>query len=478
MVCQALGNDDISDTGGSSLGHDSDVATTAYKINFVGSSGVSRSSLFEFQPSVDYLKYTNKNVMIFKGDILTVKISVLAKNRADNLSHLRVIEDIPNEVAYIDSNPNGIFNKTLRTLTWNLDLNYPNEGHFSYRISLNKSGNYVVSGATRVYTTIKNSESNKDILQSYQIDPIYTTVYNKAPIILDVEYNNDIWWIFGQEIRAKIYDPDNKELKCKLLLDGSKEIGEKSRPKMYLGENHTYYEFAWLMPDLGRGLFHFKLEATDNESSEITIGDPTKEFFVEEGFPINLWSVAEILLSAIFILFIDFFITGRILRANEIIDFIVHHMPFLHRISVEVNANQTAQTLQKATNMNQASSMTTLNVEVASNVYSEKDRQVLYCPKGNYMGLRSRIYLTGADLDKVKNVKYLLRPLLSNPVAVSEDMTNDFEVWIWTYSDFPIKARITTKTGQEFEKDFDFSFKSNLEESKCKGIPQVMRCEG
>lgn len=121
--------------------------------------------------------------------------------------------------------------------------------------------------------------------------------------------------------------------------------------------------------------------------------------------------------------------------------------------------------------------ITTLDIEIASDVYSAKDRQVLYCPKGNYMVVRNRIYVSGLDLDKVKQVKYLLHPSFSNPVAVSEDPTNDFEVWIWSWGGFPIKATIITKTGQVFEKDFDFSFKSKFEEAQTKEIPQIMRCE-
>jgi transcription initiation factor IIF auxiliary subunit len=140
---------------------------------------------------------------------------------------------------------------------------------------------------------------------------------------------------------------------------------------------------------------------------------------------------------------------------------------------------QTTSTLQNATKMNQApiATLTTLNVEVESDVYSEKDRQVLYCPKGNYMVVRNRIYLTGVDLDKVKQVKYLLHPSFSNPVAVSEDATNSFEAWIWSWGGFPIKATITTKSGQVFEKEFDFSFKTKFEEAQSKGIPQKMSCE-
>ena len=144
-----------------------------------------------------------------------------------------------------------------------------------------------------------------------------------------------------------------------------------------------------------------------------------------------------------------------------------------------VETNQSSPIQQNATTIAkpQIAKVTALNVEVDSDVYSEKDRQVLYCPKGNYMVVRNRIYLTGADLDKVKQVKYLLHPSFSNPVAVSEDPTNGFEAWIWSWGGFPIKATITTKSGQVFEKELDFSFKNKFEEAQSKGIPQYMRCE-
>lgn len=145
----------------------------------------------------------------------------------------------------------------------------------------------------------------------------------------------------------------------------------------------------------------------------------------------------------------------------------------------EIEANQSVLAQQNSTNLNQAPvvTLTALNVEMASDVYSENDRHVLYCPKGNYMVVRNRIYLTGDDLNKIKDVKYLLHPSFSNSVAASEDANNSFEVWIWSWGGFPIKATITTKSGQIFEKQFDFSFKTKFEEAQSKGIPQDMRCE-
>jgi hypothetical protein len=144
----------------------------------------------------------------------------------------------------------------------------------------------------------------------------------------------------------------------------------------------------------------------------------------------------------------------------------------------EKKADKIIPTQQNATNSKQALSTTlaTLNVEVANDVYSEKDRQVLYCPKGNYMVVRNRIYLEGSDLDKVKEARYFLHESFNQPEGVVGNPANNFEIWIWTWGGFPIKATITTKTGQTFEKDFDFSFKTKFEEAQSKGIPQTMEC--
>ena len=135
----------------------------------------------------------------------------------------------------------------------------------------------------------------------------------------------------------------------------------------------------------------------------------------------------------------------------------------------ESNQSQLAEPSQK--------NLANLNVEVASDVYSDKDRQVLYCPEGNFMVVRNRIYLEGSDLDKVEKVRYFLHETFHQPEGAIGDSANDFEIWIWTWGSFPIKAIITTKNGQEFERDYSFSFKSKFEEAQTKGIPQEMRCE-
>jgi len=129
----------------------------------------------------------------------------------------------------------------------------------------------------------------------------------------------------------------------------------------------------------------------------------------------------------------------------------------------------------EASSINQMK-LTNLNVEVTSDVYSPKDPHVYYCVRGNYVEVKNRIYLVGPDLDKVKEVRYFLHESLNQPEGVLGDPNNEFEIWITVWGGFPIKAIITTKSGQEFEKDYSFSFKAKFEEAQSKGIPQIMEC--
>ncbi|GEM_PF-1978364 len=117
-----------------------------------------------------------------------------------------------------------------------------------------------------------------------------------------------------------------------------------------------------------------------------------------------------------------------------------------------------------------------LNVEVTNAVYSESDRRVYYCQEGKYFYVKNRVYLTGSDIDKVTKVTYYLHKSFPNPVQVSTDRGNDFEIWIWTWGRFPIRAEIETDSGQVFEKSYEFSFKSKYEEAKSRGIPMVREC--
>lgn len=122
--------------------------------------------------------------------------------------------------------------------------------------------------------------------------------------------------------------------------------------------------------------------------------------------------------------------------------------------------------------------LTDLNVEAANDLYTRADPRVYYCPDGKYISYRNRVYLTGPDLDKIAKVKYVLPPSFPHPEQTSDDSSNSFEIWILTWGRFNGLAYITTKSGQTFEKPYYISFKSKVQESKSRGIPQILNCEG
>jgi len=118
----------------------------------------------------------------------------------------------------------------------------------------------------------------------------------------------------------------------------------------------------------------------------------------------------------------------------------------------------------------------TLNVEVNNDVYTPWDPRIYYCPGNGAMSIENRIYLTGPDLNKVASVTYILHPTFENPEITSNDASNSFEIQIMAWGGFEMKAIITTKSGQVFEKSFDFTFRDKVLDAQAMGVPMVMSC--
>jgi C1A family cysteine protease len=118
----------------------------------------------------------------------------------------------------------------------------------------------------------------------------------------------------------------------------------------------------------------------------------------------------------------------------------------------------------------------TLNVEVANDVYTPWDPKIYYCPSNGAMSIQNRIYLTGPDLNKVAEVTYILHPTFANPEISSNDASNSFEIYISAWGRFDMKAIITTKSGQVFEKSFEFKFADKVRDAQAMGVPMVQSC--
>jgi VCBS repeat-containing protein len=119
----------------------------------------------------------------------------------------------------------------------------------------------------------------------------------------------------------------------------------------------------------------------------------------------------------------------------------------------------------------------TLNIEINNDVYTQWDPSIYYCPSSSgAISVQNRIYLTGFDLDKVASVTYILHPTFENPEITTNDASNDFGIQIMAWGGFEMKAIITTKSGQVFEKSFDFTFRDKVLDAQAMGVPMVMSC--
>ena len=116
-----------------------------------------------------------------------------------------------------------------------------------------------------------------------------------------------------------------------------------------------------------------------------------------------------------------------------------------------------------------------LDVQVENDVYSPLDPRIYYCDQGGHRSIQNRIYLTGADLDQVARVKYVLDPSFSPSEMISDDASSNFEIEIMPWGRFRMRPG-DHKNGQELEITFAFQFKRKVLDAQSRGIPMIRRC--
>ena len=79
-------------------------------------------------------------------------------------------------------------------------------------------------------------------------------------------------------------------------------------------------------------------------------------------------------------------------------------------------------------------------------------------------------------LDKVKSVTYIPPQRFTHPEQVSEEASNNFEIWVLTWRRFNGIAMIMTGSGQSFYKQYQIASKDKVEASRRRGIPFVQKC--
>ena len=118
-----------------------------------------------------------------------------------------------------------------------------------------------------------------------------------------------------------------------------------------------------------------------------------------------------------------------------------------------------------------------LDIEVKNELYdpASKKPQVLYMTRGVRNIYRSRLYVIGPEVDKIKEVRYTLHPTFPNPVRIAENRKNNFETIIWAWGEFTIYGVVITSDDGEYPFIYQFRFRDQLLEAEKKEIPFIQK---
>ena len=84
--------------------------------------------------------------------------------------------------------------------------------------------------------------------------------------------------------------------------------------------------------------------------------------------------------------------------------------------------------------------------------------QVKYQKRENNTLFWNRIYYTGKDKKRIKEITYILDESFPNPERKTMDRKNDFEIIIWSRSESVIKVIIKTIDGNKYTRYFNLKF--------------------
>ena len=122
------------------------------------------------------------------------------------------------------------------------------------------------------------------------------------------------------------------------------------------------------------------------------------------------------------------------------------------------------------------------NLETKSNAFIikvERDKNVepKNFDRSKYLNYYVRIYIdidpsalsrlqNAYYFDDISFVKYELHPSYVEPIRTSSDQRNNFELKVWSYGFYPIKATIYLKTGNSLTIPGEVKFEVSDEEKK------------
>ena len=105
-----------------------------------------------------------------------------------------------------------------------------------------------------------------------------------------------------------------------------------------------------------------------------------------------------------------------------------------------------------------------LEIDFNNEIVDNKNR-VKYQKREDNTLFWNRIYYTGKDKEKIKEITYILDKSFPNPERKTMDRKNDFEIIIWSWGESVIKVIITTIDENKYTKYFNFKFDDELKQA-------------
>ena len=110
-----------------------------------------------------------------------------------------------------------------------------------------------------------------------------------------------------------------------------------------------------------------------------------------------------------------------------------------------------------------------LEISFVHELYSQKEKVVHY--KRPWMGgkrilYKNRVYTTGKDIDKIREVQYILHPTFPNPLRTVTNRNNGFELIFWAWGGFQMNILVTDTDGEVYDYTLPIRLGDILREAK------------
>lgn len=121
-----------------------------------------------------------------------------------------------------------------------------------------------------------------------------------------------------------------------------------------------------------------------------------------------------------------------------------------------------------------------LEIDFKHELYDEtvNTKQVEYMEilsvRGYYRKLyKNRVFATGKDFNKIREVKYILHPTFPNPIRTVSSPNKKFELIFWAWGGFEMNIEVTDIEGEIHDYKLPIRLHDLLREAKENKVPEV-----